>query len=97
MRRENEAQLVRHIAERHQASVDAVKAILAALKARRGRAARFTHPDFGGDSRWSPEGAVIADMSDDRLKSKLDAIATDLRGYLRTSPDALPKDTLDGV
>jgi hypothetical protein len=77
------------VAQRHAASLDAVQAIFQALKQNRARMARFTHPDFGGKSLWTPDRTEISNMSDIRLRSKLSSIAAELTAYLHRSPDAL--------
>jgi hypothetical protein len=93
MQKDNEAKLIRQIADRHAASVGAVRVILAALKEGRGKLAQFSHPDFGGACRWAPKRTVIEDMSKQMLKARLHAIASDLNNYLHTSSDALPQAT----
>ncbi len=44
--------------------------------------AQFSHSDFGGMSQWSPGMTMVGDMFNDGLKSKLDAICTELAAYV---------------
>jgi hypothetical protein len=46
--------------------------------------AQFSHADFGGMSQWSPGMSMVGDMFNTQLKSKLDALCTDIA----TSMDA---------
>ena len=43
-----------------------------------GRIAQFSHSDFGGMSQWSPGMSMVGDMFNTKLKSKLDALCTDI-------------------
>jgi hypothetical protein len=51
--------------------------------------AQFSHPDFGGMSQWSPGMSMVGDMFNTQLKSKLDALCTDLAAHLDASDTAL--------
>jgi hypothetical protein len=44
--------------------------------------AQFSHADFGGMSRWSPGTSMVGDMFNPQLKSKLDALCTDIAAHL---------------
>ena len=47
--------------------------------------AQFGHPDFGGMSQWSHGMTMVGDMFNDGLKSKLDAVCTELAAYVAQS------------
>ena len=44
--------------------------------------AQFSHSDFGGMSQWSPGMTMVGDMFNNALKSKLDAVCTELAAYV---------------
>jgi hypothetical protein len=48
--------------------------------------AQFSHPDFGGMSQWSPGMTMVGDMFNNSLKSKLDAVCTELAAYVAHTP-----------
>jgi len=50
--------------------------------------AQFSHPDFGGMSQWSPGMTMVGDMFNNSLKSKLDAVCTELATYVADTPSA---------
>jgi hypothetical protein len=85
----DEEGLIHRVASRHSISADAVRTILGALRAGGGTMAQFSHADFGGMSQWSPGMTMVGDMFNHSLKSKLDAICTDLAAYAaeRSSTD----------
>ena len=78
--------LVARLAERHGISSAGVRAVLTALRSGGGSMAQFSHADFGGMSQWSSGMTMVGDMFNDGLKSKLDAIATELVAYVRANP-----------
>ena len=43
--------------------------------------AQFSHPEFGGMSQWSPGMTMVGDMFNNGLKSKLDAVCSELAQY----------------
>jgi hypothetical protein len=43
--------------------------------------AQFNHPEFGGMSQWSPGMTMVGDMFNNGLKSKLDAVCSELAQY----------------
>ena len=47
--------------------------------------AQFSHADFGGMSQWSPGMSMVGDMFNTQLKSKLDALCTDIVAHLDAS------------
>ena len=47
--------------------------------------AQFSHADFGGMSQWSPGMSMVGDMFNSQLKSKLDALCTDIAAHLDAS------------
>jgi hypothetical protein len=77
----NEESLVERIALRHSVSPDAVRTILRALRSGGGSMAQFSHPEFGGMSQWSPGMTMVGDMFNNGLKSKLDAVCSELAQY----------------
>ena len=77
----NEESLVARVALRHSISPEAVRTILLALRSGGGSMAQFSHPEFGGMSQWSPGMTMVGDMFNNSLKSKLDAVCTELAGY----------------
>jgi hypothetical protein len=78
--------LVTRVAVRNGVSRDAVQTVLEALRRGGGTMAQFSHPDFGGMSQWAPGMVMVGDMFNTSLKSKLDAVATELASFLRESP-----------
>jgi hypothetical protein len=77
----NEESLVTRVALRHSISQDAVRTILRALRSGGGSMAQFSHPEFGGMSQWSPGMTMVGDMFNNSLKSKLDAVCSELAAY----------------
>ena len=82
----NEDGFVSRVAIRHSVSPDAVRTILRALRSGGGRMAQFSHPDFGGMSQWSRGMTMVGDMFNDALKSKLDAVCSELATYVAETP-----------
>ena len=78
----DEEGFVERVAIRNSVSPDAVRTILLALRSGGGRMAQFSHQDFGGMSQWSPGMTMVGDMFNNGLKSKLDAICTELATYV---------------
>jgi hypothetical protein len=75
--------LIADIANRHQASVDAVKAMLEALLRGGGTMAQFNHPEFGGSGQWLSGGmTMVGDMFNNALKAKVDGLASELSGLI---------------
>jgi hypothetical protein len=77
----NEDSLVARVALQHSVSPEAVRTILRALRSGGGTMAQFSHPEFGGMSQWSPGMTMVGDMFNNSLKSKLDAVCTELAAY----------------
>jgi hypothetical protein len=50
--------------------------------------AQFSHADFGGMSQWSPSITMVGDMFNTQLKSKLDALCTDIAASMDVSEAA---------
>ncbi|MET0675326.1 MAG: hypothetical protein ABW175_05960 [Bradyrhizobium sp.] len=84
----NEDAFISRVSLRHSISADAVRVILQALRSGGGRMAQFSHADFGGMSQWSPGMTMVGDMFNGGLKSKLDAVCTELAAYLAETPSA---------
>src|ERR1700704_3715614 len=84
----NEEDLVARVALRHSISEDAVRTIFRALRSGSGSMAQFSHPEFGGMSQWSPGMTMVGDMFNNSLKSKLDAVCTELAAYVAETPSS---------
>jgi hypothetical protein len=82
----NEEGFIARVSIRHSVSADAVRTVLRALRSGGGSMAQFSHPDFGGMSQWSPGMTMVGDMFNNNLKSKLDAVCTELAGYVAETP-----------
>ena len=54
--------------------------------------AQFSHPEFGGMSQWSPGMTMVGDMFNNGLKSKLDAVCTELAAYVAQAPSTVSGD-----
>jgi len=78
----NEEAFIGRVAIRHSVSPDAVSTILRALRSSGSTMAQFSHSDFGGMSQWSPGMTMVGDMFNNVLKSKLDAVCTELVAYV---------------
>jgi hypothetical protein len=78
----DEESFISRVSIRHSVSPDAVRTILQALRSGGGTMAQFSHADFGGMSQWSPGMTMVGDMFNIRLKSKLDAVCTELAAYV---------------
>jgi hypothetical protein len=84
----DEAGFISGVAIRHSVTPDAVRTILRALRSGGGTMAQFSHADFGGMSQWSPGMSMVGDMFNTALKSKLDALCTELAAYVAQSTPA---------
>jgi hypothetical protein len=83
---EADCDLISRLAKRHSVSPAAVQVVLSALRSGGGRMAQFSHPDFGGMSQWSPGMSMVGDMFNTQLKTKLDALCSDIAEHLDSSP-----------
>ena len=81
----NEEGFISRVSIRHSVTPDAVRTILRALRSGGGTMAQFSHADFGGMSQWSPGMTMVGDMFNNGLKSKLDALCTELAAYVAQS------------
>ena len=79
----SEEGFIARVSIRHSVSSDAVRTILRALRSDGGTMAQFSHP--GGMSQWSPGMTMVGDMFNHSLKSKLDAVCTELAAYVPMS------------
>src|ERR1700712_4319437 len=75
---------ISRVSIRHSISESAVRTILQALRSGGGMA-QFSHADFGGMSQWSPGMTMVGDMFNTDLKSKLDAICTELASHIASA------------
>jgi hypothetical protein len=82
----NEEGFISRVSIRHSVSPEAVRTILRSLRSGGGTMAQFSHPDFGGMSQWSPGMTMVGDMFNNSLKSKLDALCTELAAYVAETP-----------
>ena len=71
--------VVEAAAERHDVGTEAATTVLDALVSGSGTQAQFSHPDLGGMGQWSKGGmTMVGDMFNRALKSKVDALCTEL-------------------
>lgn len=82
---ETDGELVDRLAERHSVSPAAVRVVMTTLRNGGGRMVQFSHADFGGMSQWSPGMSMVGDMFNTQLKSKLEALCTDIAAHLDIS------------
>ncbi len=82
---------VAEIANRHGASIEAVKTLLEAVADGGGTMAQFNHPELGGGGQWLRGGmTMVGDMFNHSLKAKVDAICTELSDRLASGGFAAP-------
>src|ERR1700738_2222588 len=86
----SEEGLIDRVSSRHTISADAVRTILRALRAGGGTMAQFSHADFGGMSQWSPGMTMVGNMFNNGLKSKLNAVCSELAEYIAETPSTRP-------
>ena len=80
---------LRALAERQGFSLEAVRAMLAAVQAGGGRAAQFDHPEFGGMGQWFSGGMVmIGRMNDYGLQARVSALCEEIAAAL---PELSPR------
>jgi hypothetical protein len=83
----SEQESVREIAQRHEFSVDATLAMLAAVANGNGTMAQFSHPEFGGAGQWMRGGmTMVSDMFNDALKARVAALCIDLADLMSRVP-----------
>jgi hypothetical protein len=75
---ETDGELVDRFAKRHSVSPGAVQVVMTALRRGGGQMAQFSHAEFGGMSQWSSGMSMVGDMFNTQLKSKLDALFSDI-------------------
>jgi hypothetical protein len=85
---ETDGEIIDRLAKRHSVSPAAVQVVMTALRNGGGRMAQFSHADFGGMSQWSPGMSMVGDMFNTQLKSKLDALCTDIATHLEANERA---------
>jgi hypothetical protein len=74
------------IARRHGLSLDAVLAMLLAVRAGGGTMAQFSIPELGGSGQWMQGGmTMVGDMFDHALKARVDALCNELSQLLATT------------
>lgn len=83
-------QLVADLAQRHGVSQDAVIHMLFAVLNGQGSMAQFSHPEFGGTGQWMRGGmTMVGDMFNYGLKSRVDAICSEISSILANQPGLL--------
>lgn len=89
---EDGQRIVEDLAKRHGISADAVYQLLMAIAAGNGRQAQFNHPELGGMGQWAQGGmTMIGDMFDQPLKARVDALCTELAGFVQGKPPVEPQ------
>ena len=82
---------IAEIANRHGASIDAVKTLLEAVANGGGTMAQFSHPELGGGGHWLRGGmTMVGDMFNHSLRARVDAICTELSDRLASGGFAAP-------
>ncbi len=77
------------IATKHGFSKAAVSQLYEAIQAGRGNSAQFSHPELGGMGQWMRNGMLmIGEMSNQSLKSRVDALCNDLAALYGSAPAA---------
>jgi len=80
-------QAVNDLSQRHGFSPDAVLSMLQSVINGQGSMAQFNHPDFGGSGQWMRGGMImVSDMFNNALKSRIDALCTELSGWVANEP-----------
>jgi hypothetical protein len=87
----DEESFISRVSLRHSISPDAVRTILRALRSGGGTMAQFSHADFGGMSQWSAGMTMVGDMFNNGLKSKLDAVCTELAAYAANTAGSIDR------
>jgi len=83
-------QAVNDLAQRHGFSPAAVLNMLDAVINGHGRMAQFNHPEFGGAGQWMQGGmTMVSDMFNNALKGRVDALCSDLSGWVVNQPDLM--------
>lgn len=81
--------ILKALAERHEISVAAVKAMMDAVARGQGSMAQFNHPELGGSGQWLRGGmTMVGDMFNNALKGKVDALCNDLSTILANTAQA---------
>jgi hypothetical protein len=80
--------IIEEIAARHGFGAGAVSAMLDAVVRGGGTMAQFSHPEFGGSGQWLRGGMImIGDMFNNALKSRVDALCSELAALVANAPD----------
>jgi hypothetical protein len=80
--------LAKELAERHGFSPEAIRSMLEAVINGNGTMAQFEHPEFAGPGQWMRGGmTMVSDMFNDRLKSRIDALCSDLANLVASQAD----------
>lgn len=75
------------IADKHGFSQAAVRQLYTAIGAGKGNSAQFSHPELGGMGQWMRGGMLmIGEMSNQALKSRVDALSNELAALYAEAP-----------
>jgi len=81
-------QVINDLARRHGFSTDAVLSMLESVVRGNGTMAQFNHPEFSGSGQWMKGGmTMVSDMFNHQLKSRVDALCSDLARLLAEQPE----------
>ena len=84
----NGQQAIDDLARRHGFSTDAVLSMLESVVRGNGTMAQFNHPEFSGSGQWMKGGmTMVSDMFNNQLKSRVDALCSDLARLMAEQPD----------
>jgi hypothetical protein len=82
---------VADLSTRYGVSIDAVRAMLEAVRLGNGTMAQFSHPEFGGRGQWMAGGmTMVGDMSDHGLQATVSGLAGELSSLLASTPVYAP-------
>lgn len=83
---------IENLAQRHGFSTSAVEHLAMALLAGGTNQAQFNHVELGGMGQWSSGGMImIGDMFNNGLKQRIDALCSDIAGYIRSGQLSAPR------
>lgn len=83
-------QIVNDLSQRYGFSPDAITHMLFAVLNGNGSMAQFNHPEFAGSGQWMQGGMLmLGDMFNYSLKSRVDALCSEISGILINQPGLL--------
>ena len=81
-------QAINDVAKRHGFSADAVLSMLDSVVRGNGTMAQFSHPEFSGSGQWMSGGmTMVSDMFNQQLKTRVDALCSELSRLMADQPD----------